>query len=153
MKELTVLLAEDNHQQAARITQALKNNVGVGRIVRFQDGQSLLDYLFGFAKTGLSSGKYLLLLDIVMPCVNGIEVLKTIKSHVALKCIPVIMFSSIHDPHVQELCYQYGCNAFISKPFDEKEFDCLTMLDFISIMQVPSVPSDIITKIASGGVL
>jgi CheY-like chemotaxis protein len=150
MKDLTVLLAEDDDQQALLITQALNQNAGVSEVIRFQNGQDILTYIFMLADDNRYGEKYVLLLDIQMPGINGIEVLKAVKKHVALKILPVIMFSSDDDPRVMNLCYQYGCNAFITKPLDYDEYNRLSMLDFISVMQVPAVPTDIISKIASG---
>ena len=152
MNNLTVLLAEDNDQQALLTTKALNRNESVSKVIHFPCGQELLNFLFGLSDNNIPGGKYVLLLDIQMPQVSGIEVLKVIKNHNALKSLPVIMFSSITDSQVMDLCYHYGCNAFIPKPVDLAGFERLSVLDFISIMQVPAVPADIITKIASGGI-
>ena len=153
MSGLTILLAEDNEKQALLITRALQKNKSVKKVIHFQDGQETLNYLFLPSNPGKSGDKCILLLDIQMPCVNGIEVLKKIKNHDDWKSLPVIMFSSISDPQIMDLCYQYGCNAFIHKPADQKEFEQLSMLDLISIMQVPAVPFDILSQHASGDIL
>lgn len=152
MNQLTVLLAEDNDRQALLISDALTRNSTIGQVVRFENGQEVLNFLLGLSQDNNPAGKYVLLLDIQMPKVSGIEVLKTVKNHDVLKSLPIIMFSSVDDPEVTNLCYQYGCNAFIPKPDNDDKFENLSMLDFISIMQVPAVPVDIISKIASGGV-
>lgn len=151
MNELTVLLAEDNDRQALLITQSLQRNTGVGQVVRFKNGRDILNYLFPLSDRNVVEGKFVLLLDILIPHISGIEVLKAVKNHDNLKSLPIIIFTSSGDPRVRDLCYQYGCNAFIIKPLDHKEFDNLSMLDFIPLMQVPVVGADIIVKTIMGG--
>lgn len=150
MNDLTVLVAEDDEGHALLITKALSRNSGVGRVIHFPDGQDVLNFLFGLSDNNIPGEKYVLLLDIQMPQVSGIEVLKIVKNHDVLKTLPVIMFSSVSDPQVVELCYRYGCNAFIPKPMEYSEFQHLSMLDFLSVMQVPAVPADSISKLALG---
>jgi CheY-like chemotaxis protein len=108
-----------------------------------------LNFLFGLSDYNIPGEKYVLLLDIQMPLVSGIEVLKIVKNHEALKSLPVIMFSSLNDPQTLELCYRYGCNAFIPKPVDYNEFQRLSMLDFLSSMEVPDTPKDLVFESAS----
>jgi CheY-like chemotaxis protein len=149
MNDLTVLVAEDDEEQAFLIINALSQNSGVGHVIHFPNGQEVLNFLFGLSDYNIPGEKYVLLLDTQMPQVSGIEVLKVVKNHDALKSLPVIMFSSVSDPQIMDLCYQTGCNAFIPKPVDPGEFERLSMLDFLSSMQVPDTPKDLILENAS----
>jgi CheY-like chemotaxis protein len=149
MNDLTVLVAEDDQEQALLITKALSQNSRVGDVVHFPNGQEVLNFLFGLSDYNIPGEKYVLLLDIQMPLVSGIEVLKVVKNHEALKSLPVIMFSSLNDPQTLELCYRYGCNAYIPKPVDYNEFQRLSMLDFLSSMEVPDTPKDLVFESAS----
>jgi CheY-like chemotaxis protein len=146
MNDLAVLVAEADERQALLITKALSRNSGVGRVIHFPDGQDVLNFLFGLSDYTMPGEKYVLILGIQMLQVSGIEVLKVVKNHEALKSLPVIMFSSVSDPQVMELCYHHGCNAFISKPIDYDEFQRLSMLDFLSSMQVPDTPKELLLK-------
>jgi CheY-like chemotaxis protein len=139
MNDLTLLVAEADERQALLITKALSQNSRVGRIISFQNGQAVLSFLFGLSDYTMPGEKYVLILGIQMPQVSGIEVLKAVKNHDTLKILPVIMFSSVSDPQVMELCYRYGCNAFIPKPMEYSEFQRLSMLDFLSVIQVPDI--------------
>jgi CheY-like chemotaxis protein len=146
MNDITVLVAEDNEEQAILITKALSRNSGVGQVIHFPDGQDVLNFLFGLSDYNMPGEKFVLLLDIQMPQVSGIEVLKVIKNHNTLKFLPVIMFSSVTEPEIMDLCYEHGCNAFVPKPANPGEYENLSMLDFISSMQVPDTPKDLLLK-------
>jgi hypothetical protein len=60
-----------------------------------------------------------------------------------MESVAVIMVSPVNDPQVTELCYIHDCNAFIHKPIDCNEFEHLSMLDFLSVMQVPQTPKNL----------
>jgi CheY-like chemotaxis protein len=139
--EITLLVAEDDDGHADLI-QELLLEVGLRNpLVRFRDGQEVLDYLRDEnGRTRLESGhRYLLLLDIRMPRVGGVEVLRQIKAHPDWKEIPVIMLTTTDDPQEVQNCYQYGCNCYITKPVDFGRFSTvLRQLGlFMMIMQLP----------------
>ena len=145
-QEVTLLLAEDDDGHADLIEELLRE-VGVKNpLVRFRDGQEVLDYLQG-SKGGasLESGHpYLLLLDIRMPRVSGVEVLRQVKAHPLWKEIPVIMLTTTDDPQEIQNCYEYGCNCYITKPVEFVRFaTVLRQLGlFMLIMQLPRVKLD-----------
>ena len=143
---VTLLIAEDDDGHADLIMELLRE-VGVKNpIVRFRDGQEVLDYLRdGNGGTKLENGhRYLLLLDIRMPRVNGVEVLKQMKAHPDWKEIPVIMLTTTDDPREVQACYEYGCNCYIAKPVEFGKFaTVLRQLGlFMMIMQLPRVQTD-----------
>jgi len=89
-------------------------------IVRFKDGKETWEFLSG---TGVEAGKaYLLLLDIRMPGLDGIEVLRRVKQDARLKNMPVIMLTTTDDPKEISVCYELGCNNYLTKPVEFEKF-------------------------------
>ena len=143
---VTVLIAEDDDGHADVIIELLRE-IGVkNALVRFRDGQEVLDYLRGEdGRTHLESGhRYLLLLDIRMPRVDGVEVLQQMKAHPDWKQIPVIMLTTTDDPREIQSCYTLGCNCYITKPVEFGRFAAvLRQLGlFLMIVQLPQVNPD-----------
>jgi len=140
---VTVLIAEDDDGHADLIMELLRE-VGVENpMVRFRDGQEVLDYLGDSnGATRLEDGShYLLLLDIRMPRVNGVEVLQQMKAHANWKDIPVIMLTTTDDPREIQQCYQSGCNCYITKPVEFGRFATVLrqLGHFMMIMKLPQV--------------
>ena len=141
-EHLVILLAEDDDGHASLIQRNLKR-AGVGnQIVRVKDGQEALDYLRG---EGGFAGRpvdvpLLLLLDINMPRVDGVGVLKAVRADPRLAKLPVIMLTTTDDPREVDRCYQLGCSVYVTKPVQYQDFvDALTRLGmFLEIIQVPS---------------
>jgi CheY-like chemotaxis protein len=152
MNDITVLVAEEDERQALLITKALSQNKNVGHIISFQNAREVLNFLFGLSDCNVPGEKYVLILGVQLPQTSGIEILKVVKNHEAFKTLPVIIFSSAHDPQTLELCYRYGCNAFIHRPVGCDEFESLSMLNILSIMQIPDTPMEL-SKISSRKVL
>jgi len=124
-KEIEILLIEDSMLDAEMTIRALKKNRIVNEIVHLNDGAIALDFLFG---TGKYSGRNidikpkLILLDLKMPKVDGIEVLEKIKSHEITKRIPVVVLtSSKENPDIAK-CYDLGANSYIVKPVEFEDF-------------------------------
>ena len=124
MEKPVILLSEDDDGHV----RLIKNNIrraGINNdIVVFKDGQETLDFLYRNG-TGPHRGKqvaYLLLLDLYMPVVNGLEVLKQLKQDNNLKNIPVVVLSTADDPKQIEHCYEIGCSKYIIKPVDYLSF-------------------------------
>lgn len=123
--EIEILLVEDNINDAELTIRAMKKNNLANKIIHLKDGAEALDYLFC---TGDYSGRYInnkpkvILLDLKMPKVNGIEVLKAVKSDERTKTIPVVVLtSSVEDPDVK-ICYDLGVNSYIVKPVGFENF-------------------------------
>jgi CheY-like chemotaxis protein len=139
-KEIKILIAEDDEGHATLIKKNLNRAGIVNEITHFKDGQEILDFITPKSGGGLQKGvSYLILLDIRMPKLDVIEVLRQIKSDEDLKKIPVIMITTTDDPDEVEKCHQLGCNNYITKPIDYVKFvDVIRQLGlFLSIVEVP----------------
>jgi CheY-like chemotaxis protein len=141
---VTILIAEDDDGHAELI-QDLLVEVGVRNpLLRFHDGQELMDFLQNKGSfAGVENGRaYLLLLDIRMPRLDGVEVLRQMKADPRLKDIPVIMLTTTDDPREVQGCYRLGCNCYITKPVEFEKFSgVLKSLGlFLLVVQVPKVP-------------
>jgi CheY-like chemotaxis protein len=142
---VTILIAEDDAGHARLIE---KNLLRVGlknRIQRFSNGQEILDFLFRRGKGAHREDDtaYLLFLDIHMPKVDGVEVLRQIKKHSELRKIPIIMLTTTEDPREVTRCHDIGCNLYIVKPVDYDKFvEAIKQLGmFIALVEVPEIPA------------
>jgi CheY-like chemotaxis protein len=138
---LVILLAEDDEGHAHLIRRNLKRAGVANEIKHVTDGQEALDFLY---RRGAYAGRagdppLLLVLDINMPRVNGIEVLKAIKGDPGKVRLPVIMLTTTDDPREVDRCYQLGCSVYITKPVRNDEFvEAMNRLGlFLEIMQFP----------------
>jgi CheY-like chemotaxis protein len=142
-KEVIIIIAEDDDGHATLIQRNLKRAGIINEIIRLKDGQEVLDYLFQKGEgTKRKSGKaLLLLLDIKMPKVDGVEVLKRVKADDELKKMPVIMVTTTDDPREVEICHKLGCSNYVTKPIDYDKFvDVVRKLGlFLLIVQVPTI--------------
>jgi CheY-like chemotaxis protein len=120
----TILLAEDNANDVELTLAALRGNRVVNEVVAVRDGAEALDYL---ARRNQYSGRpggnpALLLLDLKMPKVDGIEVLRQVKSHASWKTIPVVVLTSSREEQDLVRTYDLGVNAYVVKPVDFHDF-------------------------------
>lgn len=140
-----ILIAEDN----AGHFQLIKKNLWLtcvdNEILQFKNGQEILNFLFK-ADTGIhleEKKKYVLLLDIRMPQVDGLEVLKRVKADQRLRKIPVIMLTTTSDADMIKQCYELGCSYYLVKPVDYHRFmkAVQSLGEFLSLegMRLPSV--------------
>ncbi|HKI37081.1 MAG TPA: response regulator [Gemmataceae bacterium] len=136
-----LVLAEDDDGHATLIQRNLERVGLVNGFTRLKDGQAALDFLFGEgAYAGRTvSDTTLLLLDIKMPRVDGVEVLRRIKADARTARMPVIMLTTTDDPREIERCYQLGCNVYVTKPIDSQAFiEAIKRLGlFLQVVQVP----------------
>jgi len=119
-----ILLAEDDLRDVELTMAALGEYNLANRVTVARDGAEALDYLYRRGKFQSRTGgnPVLVLLDLKMPKVNGLEVLKVIKSDAQLKTIPVVVLTSSREmPDLLE-CYKQGVNAYVVKPVDFGEF-------------------------------
>ena len=141
--ELTILIAEDDDGHAELIREHLLDAGIHNPLIRFQNGQEAWDFLYNCEKkpSGECQLAYLLLLDIRMPKLDGIQVLQRIKADPNLRMMPVIMLTTTNDPREIQGCYELGCNCYITKPVQYDKFsEAIRQLGlFISIIQVPSI--------------
>lgn len=138
-----ILIVEDDEGHAILIRQNLEAIGLKNQIEHFQDGQAALDFLLrrGPGRVRAHRQEYLVLLDIRMPKVDGIEVLRQIKLHPELRKLPVIMLTTTDDSREVDRCHQLGCSVYIQKPVDYEKFaDAIRRLGmFIPLLQIPAV--------------
>src|SRR5688500_8934107 len=126
---VTILLVEDDTGHAELVKLNLKRGGIHNEIIHFETGQKALDFL---SQHG-SDKKYLMILDINMPGVNGLQVLSRMKSSEITRNIPIIIFTTATEEKEAEYCYELGCNVFITKPIDYESF-CTTIQYMWSIL-------------------
>ncbi|MCK9386899.1 MAG: response regulator [Sulfuritalea sp.] len=125
MSELKpILLAEDNPQDAELILEALADNKLANRVTLVRDGVEALEYLrsegkYATRKPGIPA---VVVLDIKMPRMDGIEVLRAIRADPALKLVPVVMLTSSREEQDLIRSYSLGSNAYVVKPVKFAEF-------------------------------
>lgn len=138
-----IVLAEDDDGHANLVERNLRRAGVVNEVVRLKDGQETLDFIRGQGKFAdcPAAGPLLLLLDINMPRVDGVEVLRQVKEDPATASMPVIMLTTTDDPREVERCYQLGCSVYITKPVEYEAFvEAVKRLGlFLQIVNVPEV--------------
>ncbi len=125
MENKIILLVEDNPDDEAPTLRALKkNNIG-NRVIVARDGAEALDYLFG---TGTHSGRdttfmpQLVLLDLKIPKVDGLEVLRRLRGNELTKLLPVVILTSSNEGQDLLKAYSSGANSYVRKPVDFNQF-------------------------------
>jgi len=123
-KNVVILIAEDDEGHFELVKRNLWRSCVDNEILHFRDGQEILDFLFqtGSGLKCENNGCYLLLLDIRMPKVDGIEILRRLKEHKELRKIPVIMLTTTDAAAEVDRCHQMGCSFYIAKPADYNKF-------------------------------
>jgi CheY-like chemotaxis protein len=142
-KEGVILIAEDDEGHFELIKRSLQRAGVCNQILRFADGQETLDFLFvrGDGPKRESDKEYLLLLDIRMPKIDGVEVLDKLKQDPELKKIPVIMLTTTDDPRTVERCHKLGCSVYIVKPVEYQDFaDAVRKVGLLlSVVEIPQI--------------
>jgi two-component system response regulator len=121
-REVEILLVEDNPYDAEMTIRALKERNLVNHIYHAKDGAMALDYLFdaeGLLKPGVPR---VILLDLKLPKIDGLEVLRRLKAHEPAKRIPVVVLTSSNLKSDIDECYALGVNSFITKPVEFDKF-------------------------------
>jgi|SRR6185312_5393020 len=123
--EVDILLIEDNPDDAELTIRALKKNNLLNNLLHVKDGAEALDFLFctgKYANRSAGLKPKVILLDLNMPKVNGIEVLQKIKANNLTKAIPVVVLTSSRESPDVQACYHMGANSFIVKPVGFENF-------------------------------
>lgn len=122
--DLVILLAEDDEGHSTRIKGNLMRAGISNQILSFNDGQEILDFLLidGPGPHRKPTTPYLLLLDISMPKVGGVQVLEKIKRNPELQKMPIIMLTNADDHREVDRCHRLGCSNYMTKPIDYDKF-------------------------------
>lgn len=120
----TILLADDDAEDVELTLSALEEYKLANTVVVAKDGAEALDYLMrrGAHAARPEGNPVVVLLDLKMPKVNGIEVIKAVKADPALRTIPIVVLTSSRESRDIEECYRLGVNAFVVKPVKFNEF-------------------------------
>lgn len=125
MKKKVILLVEDNPDDVALTLRAFRKNNLVNEIIVVEDGEKALDYLYAnreFTGRDISDLPSIILLDLKLPKIDGLEVLRQIKADEVLRLIPVIILTSSREEQDLIISYSYGVNSYVRKPVDFNEF-------------------------------
>ena len=125
MDSKLILLIEDNIDDERLTLRALRRNNIMNEVVVACDGQEALDYLFGtgsFSGRDMSVMPAVVLLDMKLPRLSGLEVLKRIREDSRTKRLPVVVLTASEDENQVEESYNLGANSYIHKPTDPQEF-------------------------------
>ncbi|NTU75774.1 MAG: response regulator [Anaerolineaceae bacterium] len=125
MNQSTILLVEDNESDAELTQRAMAKNRMTNPLVVVDNGRQALDYLLGQGNfTGEEPPELpaLVLLDLNLPGMSGLEVLRQIRAHERTRLLPVIMLTTSMEDHDMTRSYELGANSYIRKPVDYNEF-------------------------------
>jgi DNA-binding response OmpR family regulator len=119
-----ILLVEDDPKDVELTMTALEEYNLANEVVVVRDGEEALDYLYcrGSFKARSKENPAVMLLDLKLPKVDGLEVLKTVRNNGKLKFIPVVVLTSSREERDMVSSYQLGVNAYVVKPVDFHEF-------------------------------
>jgi CheY-like chemotaxis protein len=125
MQKKVILLVEDNPSDIGLTKRAFEKNHIQNELVVAEDGQEALDYLFGagpYAGRDISIMPALILLDLKLPKVDGLEVLRRVRGHELAKRLPVVILTSSREEHDVAVSYDLGANSYIRKTLDFQQF-------------------------------
>ena len=142
---VTIVMIEDDQGHARLIERNIRRSGVNNEIMPFTDGTSAINYLFGKDGSGIQHKGHalLILLDLNLPDMTGIEILRQVKENRYLKSTPVVVLTTTDDSHEIKRCYELGCNVYITKPVNYESFaNAIRQLGlFFSVIQVPPAAS------------
>ena len=136
-----IILVEDDDGHAMLVEKNLRRAGLDNPFLRLRDGQEALDYFFldGGSGRDPAFGNPVVLLDVNMPKIDGVEVLRQLKADPATASLPVIMLTTTDDPREIARCYELGCNIYVTKPVEYGSFvEAVRRLGFF--LQVIKLP-------------
>lgn len=122
---IEILLVEDNPNDIELEMRAFKKHNLANKVFAVKDGAEALDYLFGtgaYRGRDLTENPKVILLDLKLPKVDGLEVLRRIKADARTKAIPVVILTSSKEERDLAECYELGVNSYITKPIEFDQF-------------------------------
>ena len=125
MEDKIILLVEDNPDDVALTTRAFKKNNISNKVIVAKDGVEALDYLFGkgmYAGRDVKDTPVIVLLDLKLPRIDGLEVLRSIRQNEFTKLLPVVILTSSAEEQDVINGYKLGVNSYIRKPVDYNQF-------------------------------
>lgn len=138
---VTIIMIEDDEGHARLIERNIRRSGVNNEIVPFTNGTAAVNYLFGSDGTGAGQkgSALLILLDLNLPDMTGIDILKRVKENKYLKATPVVVLTTTDDSQEIKRCYELGCNVYITKPVNYESFaNAIRQLGlFFSVIQVP----------------
>lgn len=141
-EHVTIIMIEDDDGHARLIERNIRRAGVNNEIIPFQSGTDAVRFLFGADGTGgVSSGRALLiLLDLNLPDMSGVDILKRVKENEHLKLTPVVVLTTTDDEREIKRCYDLGANVYITKPVNYESFaNAIRQLGlFFSVIQVPA---------------
>jgi two-component system response regulator len=123
--EQCILLVEDNDDDAELTLMAFKDAMISNRVVRARDGVEALDYLFGrgaYATRDVNDLPAVVLLDLKLPRMNGLEVLSALRAHERTKQLPIVILTSSTEDRDRLAAYDQHANSYVQKPVDYDQF-------------------------------
>ncbi len=145
MENMTILLVEDNPDDELLALRALKKSSIPSEVVVARDGVEALDYVFGrgqYQGRDLSLQPKVVLLDLKLPKLDGLEVLRCIRKDDRTRRVPVVLITSSDEKQDMLDCYESGANSYLNKPVDFDEFvDQIKLLGqyWLGMNQVPAL--------------
>ena len=132
-----IVMIEDDLGHAKLIEKNIRRAAINNEIKHFSDGGTAIDYLF--SREVRENGPLLLLLDLNLPDIQGVDILAKVKADEHLKRMPVVVLTTTDDKVEIQRCYDLGCNVYITKPVDYEAFaGAIRQLGlFLSVIQVP----------------
>lgn len=136
---VTIVMVEDDEGHARLIERNIRRAGVVNEIKHFADGSAARSYFEELQKKAPYISPVLILLDLNLPDVSGIDLLEHLKHDTYLKLAPVIVLTTTDDQIEIKRCYDLGCNVYITKPVDYEQFaNAIRQLGlFFSVIQVP----------------
>jgi CheY-like chemotaxis protein len=138
---VTIIMIEDDEGHARLIERNIRRSGVNNEIIPFSNGTAAMNYLFDGDDRGIQhKGRaLLLLLDLNLPDMSGLEILRQIKENPYLKSVPVVVLTTADDSQEINRCYELGCNVYITKPVNYESFaNAIRQLGlFFSVIQVP----------------
>ena len=143
-KPVSIIMIEDDEGHARLIEKNIRRAGVSNEIIPFVNGTDALAYLFGADGSGaVSAGRQLLiLLDLNLPDMGGVDILEKVKANTHTKRSPVVVLTTTDDSREIQRCYDLGANVYITKPVDYDGFaNAIRQLGlFFSVIQVPETP-------------